>query len=122
MYPTTGAKTIKVPELFSLSQSNLSVQTWKVAQVFWDSIFLLLKVIYYILEALCKAIFPIARKSVKGEIVLVTGAGHGIGKELAFKYASEGATVVAWDVNKETCEETVREIGIMGYPKAYAYT
>lgn len=51
----------------------------------------------------------------------MTGAGHGIGRELALKYASEGATVVAWDINEKTCRETVKTIAKLGYPKAHAY-
>lgn len=51
----------------------------------------------------------------------MTGAGHGIGRELALKYASEGATVVAWDINGDTCRETVKEIAKLRKAKAYAY-
>lgn len=51
----------------------------------------------------------------------ITGTGHGIGKELAIGYASLGATVVCWDVNKETNEQTMNEIIKMGRTSVYAY-
>ena len=51
----------------------------------------------------------------------ITGTGHGIGKELALRYASLGATVVCWDVNQESNEETVNEIKKTGTAAAYAY-
>lgn len=51
----------------------------------------------------------------------VTGAGHGIGKELALKYASLEATVVCWDLNQRENDETVEEIKQMGTAKAYGY-
>lgn len=51
----------------------------------------------------------------------VTGAGHGIGKELALQFASKGATVVCWDINKKGNEQTVKDIAEIGYPKAYSY-
>lgn len=51
----------------------------------------------------------------------ITGTGHGIGKELALRYASLGATVVCWDVNQESNEETVNEIKKTGVTTAYAY-
>lgn len=51
----------------------------------------------------------------------ITGAGHGIGKELALQFASLGATVVCWDINRESNEGTVKEIAAAGSPKAYAY-
>jgi len=53
--------------------------------------------------------------------VQITGAGHGIGKELALRYASLGATVICWDLNQQTNEETVNEIRKMGTTAAYAY-
>lgn len=54
-------------------------------------------------------------------LLQITGTGHGIGKELATRYASLGATVVCWDMNQETNEETVNEIKKMGLHEVYAY-
>lgn len=51
----------------------------------------------------------------------ITGAGHGIGKELAIKYASLGATVVCWDINEESNNETMNDIKRMGRDSVYAY-
>ncbi|XP_017876430.1 short-chain dehydrogenase/reductase family 16C member 6 [Ceratina calcarata] len=86
-----------------------------------DVLLLILKVLYYIGEAIYRLIVPVEEKSVAGEIVLVTGAGHGIGKELALKYASLGATVVCWDLNQEGNNATVNEIKQLGKTKAYGY-
>ncbi|XP_029048367.2 short-chain dehydrogenase/reductase family 16C member 6-like isoform X1 [Osmia bicornis bicornis] len=86
-----------------------------------DALLLLLKILCYIVEATYRLFVPVEEKSVLGEIVLVTGAGHGIGKELALKYAALGATVVCWDLNQQGNEETVNEINKLGATKAYAY-
>ena len=48
--------------------------------------------------------------NLKGEVAVVTGAGHGIGKELCHQLAHEGAKVVCWDINEITAEETASEI------------
>ncbi|GLV43927.1 Lipid droplet subset dehydrogenase 1 [Carabus blaptoides fortunei] len=78
-------------------------------------------IMYEMILSIYRLIVPVPEKSVKGEVVLITGAGHGIGKELALQFASLGATVVCWDINKESNEQTVTEISAAGYPKAYAY-
>ena len=48
----------------------------------------------------------------EGKIVVVTGAGSGIGKALVKKFISEGAkAVVAVDINAETSQQTASELG-----------
>ena len=42
------------------------------------------------------------------EVVIVTGAGHGIGRGVAIAYAEKGSQVVLADVNEEGCKETLR--------------
>ncbi|EFN86973.1 Epidermal retinal dehydrogenase 2, partial [Harpegnathos saltator] len=51
----------------------------------------------------------------------ITGAGQGLGRELAIGYASLGATVVCWDINKEINEQTVDEIKKIGKSLVYGY-
>src|SRR5699024_2290673 len=46
----------------------------------------------------------------KNKVVVITGAGSGIGKETAILYAKEGANVVVNDLNKESGQQTVNEI------------
>src|SRR5665647_523496 len=47
----------------------------------------------------------------ENKISLVTGAGAGIGRAIAEKLASEGATVVVTDVNGESAAAAAAEIG-----------
>ncbi|XP_070162304.1 short-chain dehydrogenase/reductase family 16C member 6-like [Polyergus mexicanus] len=82
-----------------------------------EILFLILKIFYFILTIF----IPRTKKSVIDEIVLITGAGHGIGKELAIGYATLGATVVCWDINEETNNRTMNEIKMMGKNNIYAY-
>jgi len=46
----------------------------------------------------------------KDKVALVTGAGQGIGKEVALLFAREGAKVVVADYNEETANATTSEI------------
>jgi NAD(P)-dependent dehydrogenase (short-subunit alcohol dehydrogenase family) len=48
--------------------------------------------------------------SYEGRVVLVTGGSRGLGREMAFGFAREGATVVIASRNGATCESTAAEI------------
>lgn len=50
-------------------------------------------------------------KRFEGKIVVVTGGGHGIGRAVAERFASEGARVFVNDVNAARANEVAREIG-----------
>jgi len=47
----------------------------------------------------------------EGKVVVITGAGKGIGKHAAKTFVDEKATVVIADVNREWAEKTASELG-----------
>lgn len=46
----------------------------------------------------------------ENRVVLVTGAGQGIGRALALAFVAEGATVVATDLDATLAEQTVSAV------------
>ncbi|XP_063616404.1 17-beta-hydroxysteroid dehydrogenase 13-like [Cydia splendana] len=67
----------------------------------------LLRIIFELVRGIYLSFVPPAPKDVSGEIILITGAGHGMGREVAIRFAKLGATIVCVDINKESNQETV---------------
>ncbi|MEI6632134.1 MAG: SDR family NAD(P)-dependent oxidoreductase, partial [bacterium] len=50
----------------------------------------------------------------ENRVVFITGAAQGIGREIALKFAAEGADVAVGDINLEKATKTVQEIEALG--------
>jgi all-trans-retinol dehydrogenase (NAD+) len=92
-------------------QSFLEKAT-EVAVAVLSGLQVLATVVFLTIRGAVKACLPqgvLPRKSVQGELVLITGAGHGFGRLLALRFAKLGARLVLWDINEKTVDETAKE-------------
>ena len=56
-------------------------------------------------------------KDISDDIVLITGAAQGLGRELALQFYKQKSTIILMDINKSGCEETreyVHSVGGVG--------
>lgn len=61
--------------------------------------------------------YSTAPEALKGRVILVTGAGAGIGRQAALSYAEHGATVILLGRNVKNLEYLYDEIENAGYPQ-----
>lgn len=81
---------------------------------------MLLDVLYYILRNSLRVVLRPRTKPVDGELVLITGAGGGLGRLFAQEFTRHGAEVVLWDNNAASNEQTAQLVRDMG-GKAHTY-
>jgi len=81
-----------------------------------DKIFLFLKAfgIIFGLQFLHSLWKKFSAKSLKGQIILVTGAASGLGRLMSLRFASMGAKVVLWDVNGDGLQQVAKNISSNG--------
>lgn len=88
---------------------------------FLETIQVLLLSIWYNVESLVYLLLPRKKKNVAGELVLITGAGSGIGRLMAQEFAALGTVLVLWDINQEGLKETARIAKSRGASRVHYY-
>ncbi|GLT17945.1 YciK family oxidoreductase [Vibrio zhanjiangensis] len=61
--------------------------------------------------------YSVPSDALKDKVILVTGAGDGIGKQAALSYAQHGATVILLGRTVKKLEQTYDEIEAQGFPQ-----
>ena len=86
----------------------------KILPLLRDVIFLIISIIYYTCESVLRRFIATRKKSLVGEVAVITGAGHGLGREFALQLSQLGVKVMCWDINAKTCHETAKQVRDMG--------
>ncbi|XP_072898154.1 epidermal retinol dehydrogenase 2 [Hemitrygon akajei] len=89
---------------------------------FLETLYTLVLWLYFSLEFLVKLVLPARKKNVSGEIVLITGAGNGIGRLVALEFARLQTVLVLWDIDEEGNQETARLARERGASRVHTYS
>ena len=62
-------------------------------------------VLFHVVRGVVVTVLPflVPKKDIAGRLVLVTGAGQGIGALMAKRIAQLGAKLILWDINAGSC-------------------
>nr|XP_014266734.2 epidermal retinol dehydrogenase 2 isoform X1 [Maylandia zebra]XP_024661766.1 epidermal retinol dehydrogenase 2 isoform X1 [Maylandia zebra] len=88
---------------------------------FLETIKVLLLSIWYNVESFIYFFVPKKKKNIAGEVVLITGAGGGIGRLMAQEFAAYSTVLVLWDINQEGMKETARLAKSNGASRVHYY-
>ncbi|OXA40600.1 17-beta-hydroxysteroid dehydrogenase 13 [Folsomia candida] len=95
-----------------------SIKFWYAA--IRDLILLVLYIFYTYLGILWRWVFPRKPKSLKNEIILITGSANGIGRQICLKLVDSGAKMVCWDISKRENNALIVELKSLG-GEAFGY-
>lgn len=88
---------------------------------FLETIRVILLSVWYSVEWLIHLFVPMKKKNIAGEVVLITGAGSGIGRLMAQEFAALGTVLVLWDINQEGMKETAKLVRQNGASRVHYY-
>ncbi|KAI5755691.1 hypothetical protein M8J77_019005 [Diaphorina citri] len=115
IYPKTNEQ-YYLGQITSWSQSMTALSI-----ILSELILLIIKLLYSALESILLTLIPPSEKSLEGEIILLTGAGNGIGRELAKQFVQHKVTLVCWDIDEKGNNETKQMLEEQGYKNIHTY-
>ncbi|XP_013183981.1 17-beta-hydroxysteroid dehydrogenase 13 [Amyelois transitella] len=88
-------------------EQGIAMKIYQITSLVFEVFILYLKMTCTWIYSYYQLFVPPEPKSVKGEIILITGAGHGMGRETALRFARLGGILVCVDINPTGNQTTV---------------
>ncbi|XP_013102382.1 epidermal retinol dehydrogenase 2 [Stomoxys calcitrans] len=101
--------------------SPLAKRIFDIIQDVFDLFVIFVQIALEIFKTTVDKFLPRELKDVSGEIVLITGAGHGIGRELVMQYVANHSTVICVDINEKNTEETLQKAKALKKGSVHSY-
>ncbi|XP_075976959.1 17-beta-hydroxysteroid dehydrogenase 13-like isoform X2 [Anticarsia gemmatalis] len=92
---------------FETDEQGIAMKVYNGIALALEILVLYVKMTATWLHCLYQFFVPPEPKSVNGEIILITGAGHGMGRETALRFGKLGGVIVCVDINPTGNQETV---------------
>ncbi|KAI1300213.1 Epidermal retinol dehydrogenase 2 [Halotydeus destructor] len=86
-----------------------------------EFLYLLITVFGLYFQSIKNLIFGHPRKDIRGKVIVITGAGQGLGRELAVQLSQEETRLALIDVNDNSVNAVAEEVNVAG-GEALAYT
>ncbi|XP_025199610.1 17-beta-hydroxysteroid dehydrogenase 13-like [Melanaphis sacchari] len=83
-------------------------------RLIFEILLCILLIVPAVLWATIKLLYKPPKKNISGQVVLVTGAARGLGRELCKRFYTLGAKVACVDIDGEGCAETAKAINRKG--------
>jgi len=86
-----------------------------------DLVSTLLRVLQIIFDSILNLVRSPPKKSVRGDVALVTGGASGLGRLLSIELAKQGCEIVLWDINENGLHSVSNEIESLGAQRPHIY-
>lgn len=103
-----------------LEPSKLNEIIRKVTMIVIEIVTLIVSILVIYIKSLIHLIVGKPEKNVSGQVAVVTGAGHGLGKQLSLQLSRKGVKVALIDINQFGIDSVKDEIMMTG-GQAFAY-
>ncbi|VVD05746.1 unnamed protein product [Leptidea sinapis] len=92
--------------VFKTDKQGIAMKVYQGVMLTLEILVLIVKMYASWFYCIYRFFVPPEPKSVSGEVVLITGAGHGMGREMALRFGKLGSVVLCVDINPEGNQET----------------